>query len=169
MDHAYNSQTINKVTTFLGVKVILSCSKQLPISFTSIFELFIHINFGQSLLFAVIGSLLFSFDNLLDFHSTIVSVRPAGTVEVSLIVWNIKKFCDPSSLKKLLLIKRLKSYLFNFPSLSCSASNSAFLVNVSIFWSKSELLINPKISDLLTESFLYLHQVFQLQIYYNEN
>ena len=59
----------------------LSCFEQLPLKFFLILELLHHICLGERLLFAVIGSLTFSFDNPLDFHSTIVSLRPAGIVK----------------------------------------------------------------------------------------
>ena len=42
---------------------------------------------------------IFSFENLLEYHSVIASVRPAGVVNVLKVGWNIKKFYDPS-LKK---------------------------------------------------------------------
>ena len=74
----------------------MTCFKQLPFNSTLIFELFIHLIFGEKLLFAVVEGLIFSFDNRLDFHSTIESVRTDGIMKVLKIGSNIKKFCDPS-------------------------------------------------------------------------
>ena len=67
----FHKQRIN-LLHLLGVKVILSCFNQLPLNSTLIFELFIHHSFGERLLFAVVD-LIFSFDNPLNFYSTIVS------------------------------------------------------------------------------------------------
>ena len=81
-----------------GVKVTLSCFKQLPLNYTLIFEL-CHFSFGERLLFDVVGGLIVSFENPLDCHATTVSLRPSGIVKVFKIGWNVKKCCDPS-LKK---------------------------------------------------------------------
>ena len=86
---------LNKFTTFLGVKLIWSYFKQLPLNYTLILKLY-HFSFGETQL--VRGS-IFSIDNPLDSHSTIVSVRPAGIVKVLKIGRNIKKFCDPLLIK----------------------------------------------------------------------
>ena len=69
----------------LGVKVALSCFKQLPLNFNLIQELFIHTSLGERLLFAV-----YSFDNTLDSHSEIVSGRLENVLIVFLTGWNIK-------------------------------------------------------------------------------
>ena len=81
-DHLSNLLTINKFTTLFGVKVTLSCFQQLPLNFNLILELFIHTSFGERLLFAVKGGVIFSFDNPLDFHSAIVFGRPENLVIV---------------------------------------------------------------------------------------
>ena len=60
----------------------LSCFKQVPLKCSLILELFYNTSLGGSLLFAVIGGLIFSFENLLDFHSTIVSLKSAGIVKI---------------------------------------------------------------------------------------
>ena len=52
-DYLSNSCTINKFTTLFGVKDSLSRFKQLPVNLNLILELFIHISFGERLLFAV--------------------------------------------------------------------------------------------------------------------
>ena len=57
-------------------------------------KLFVHLSFAERLLFAVIGSLIFSFDSPLDSNSMIVSGIPAGIVKVLKTGWNIKKSCD---------------------------------------------------------------------------
>ena len=80
---------MNKFTTFLVVKVILSCFKQLPLNSTLILELLIHLTFGERLLFAVTKGLNFSFE----------SVIPTDVVKESRFSWNIKKFFNPSLLK----------------------------------------------------------------------
>ena len=49
-----------------------------------------------------------------------------------------------------------KSSVFNFFILSCSAFNSAFVANFANFLSKSELFINPAISDLSTKFLLFI-------------
>ena len=54
--------------------------------------------------------------------------------------------------KKILKGKELKSCIFSFTILSCSAFNPAFVANVSIFLFKSELCINQEISDLINSS-----------------
>ena len=46
--------------------------------------------------FAVTGVSIFLFDTPLDFHSTIVFVKPTGVVKKWKIGWNIKRFCDRS-------------------------------------------------------------------------
>ena len=48
-DHASSSQRTNKFTTFLPVKVTLSCFKQLLLNLTLVFELLVPINFGERL------------------------------------------------------------------------------------------------------------------------
>ena len=68
----FHKQRIN-LLHLLGVKVTLSCFNQLPLNSTLIFELFIHHSFGERLLSAVVGDRIFSFDNPLNFYSTIVS------------------------------------------------------------------------------------------------
>ena len=60
---------------------------------------FCHFRFKKGLLFAVVGGLIFSFDKPFDSHATIVSATPDGIMKVLKIVWNVKKFCDPSSPK----------------------------------------------------------------------
>ena len=51
--------------------------------------------------------------------------------------------------------KKLKSYICSYIILSCSAFNCTFITNVVIFSIKSELSINPKTSDLLTNSLFF--------------
>ena len=71
---------IKKFTTFLGLTVNLSCFKKLPLNSLFIFELLIHLSFGDRILLATSRGLIFSFDNPLDSHSAIVSVIPVGIV-----------------------------------------------------------------------------------------
>ena len=80
-DHTPNLQAINKFTTILGVKVILSCFKQLPLKSTLIFEL-CHFSFGERLLFEVVGGFIFSFENTLDSRAAIASVKLDGNMKV---------------------------------------------------------------------------------------
>ena len=72
---------MNKFTILFGVKVTLSCFKQIPLNSTLIFELS-HFSFGERLVFDVVGGLIFSCDNLLDCHPTIVSVRAEDIAKV---------------------------------------------------------------------------------------
>ena len=60
--HLYSSQIINKFTTLSGVKVILSCFKQILLNPT-LFDL-CYFCFGERLLFDVVGGLIFSFGNI---------------------------------------------------------------------------------------------------------
>ena len=81
-DHIFNSQTIYKFTTLFGLKGALSCFRQLPLNSNLILELFIHTNFGERHLFDVKREVNFSFDNLLDSHSEIMSGRLENVVMV---------------------------------------------------------------------------------------
>ena len=65
-----------------GVKGALSYFKQLPLNSNQILGLFIHTSFGEGLLFDVKGGENFSFDNLLDYHSEIMSRRLENVVIV---------------------------------------------------------------------------------------
>ena len=60
LDHVPNSLTINKFTTFLCVKVVIFCLKQMPSNFTAIFPLWIKVNFEAGLLSDVAGGLMLS-------------------------------------------------------------------------------------------------------------
>ena len=88
----------SRLTTFLRIKVTLPCFKELPLNSTLAFELCIHFGFGERPLVSVTTGLVFSFDNPLYSDFTIVSVIPAVMVKRLKIGWNIKTFCDPSSL-----------------------------------------------------------------------
>ena len=72
----------------------MSCFKQLHLNYTHIFELLIHCSFVERLLFAAVGGLSFSFDNLLDSRSMTVFVRLADILKVSSAGKNILKICD---------------------------------------------------------------------------
>ena len=73
--------------------------KELSSISTLIFKLN-HFSFGERLLFAVVGGLIFSFYNSLDFQLAIILfARPADILKVLKIGWNTKKFCEASSLK----------------------------------------------------------------------
>ena len=58
----------------------LSCVKQLALNSTVIFESLIHFSFGSRLLPDVVGYLMLSYDNRLDFPIT-VSVSSVGIVK----------------------------------------------------------------------------------------
>ena len=51
-------------------------------------------HFSLGLQFTVVGGIIFSFDDQLDCHATIISLRLVKLVRVLKIVSNIKKFCD---------------------------------------------------------------------------
>ena len=83
----------------LGVKITLSCFRQLPLNSNLILELFTHARLEERLWFDVKRGLFFSFDNPLGSHWAFVFGRTKNIVKVVKVGWNIKKFCDPSSLK----------------------------------------------------------------------
>ena len=56
----------------------------------AIFELWIHFNFEARLLFGVVGGLMLSPDNSLDYHAMIVSLSPVFIVKLLQIGWNVK-------------------------------------------------------------------------------
>ena len=100
------------------------------------------------------GDLIFSLDISLDSHSTICT--------------SFVKWLKYQEILNVILANKKTWVIFVFPILSCSAFNSAFVANITIFLFKSELFITPEMSDVLTKSFsLSLNQVSHLWIYYN--
>ena len=87
---------MNKFTTFLGLRFILPCFKQLVLNSSLYLELFIYLSFGERLWFAVIRDLIFVFENSSDSHSTDVTVKPAGILKFLQIGWNIQNFSESS-------------------------------------------------------------------------
>ena len=81
-DHELNSQTIDKFTTMFGVNVTLSCFKLLTLNSNNILELLIQTSFGESILFAVKGGVIFSYENALGSHSATVFGRPENVTTV---------------------------------------------------------------------------------------
>ena len=63
---------MNKFITLYRVKLAKSCFKQLPLNFNFILELY-HTSLGERFLFDVYGSIIFSIDIPLDYHSEIGS------------------------------------------------------------------------------------------------
>ena len=57
------NKTVNKSTIF-GVKVTLSCFKQVSLNFTLVFEWFIDLIYGEALLIALRGGSIFSFETI---------------------------------------------------------------------------------------------------------
>ena len=80
--HVSNSQAIKELTTFLGVNVTLSCFKPFSLNQTVIFELSIHLTFGERQLFGIIRGVIFSFDNPFDSYSMIIFVITVAIVKV---------------------------------------------------------------------------------------
>lgn len=80
-EHVFNSEPKNKLTTYLWLKDTLSCSKQLPSNFPTIFALWIKVNFGARLQSNVSGGLILSSYNPLHFHAKTL-LLPAGVVRL---------------------------------------------------------------------------------------
>lgn len=69
------------------VKVALSCFKQLSLISTTIFALWINVNFGVRLSSDVAGDLMLSSDSFLDFYAKILSL-PVRAVKDQKNEWN---------------------------------------------------------------------------------
>ena len=74
---------------FPGVNVVLSCFKQPSLKFT-LFLLPKQFNAGARLLTDVVGGLILSLDNPLDFHDEIGPVVWPTFLKYLCIVWNSK-------------------------------------------------------------------------------
>ena len=72
------------------VKVALPSFKQLPLISTTIFALWINVNFGVRLSFNVAGDLMLSSDSFLDFYAKTLSL-PVRVVKDWKSEWNTKK------------------------------------------------------------------------------
>ena len=75
-------------------------------------EFWIYFSFGARLLFGVLGGIMLSLENLLNFHAMIVLVLPVGVVKVLGICWSNIWLWDPSSPNYLLPLKWFKCLKF---------------------------------------------------------
>ena len=72
-DHVSSSQTVNKFTAFVLVKVLSSLIKQFPLNFTHSLSLYITVSFGANLLPDMTEVVIHSSENASDFHANILS------------------------------------------------------------------------------------------------
>ena len=95
------SQTMQMFTIFPWLNVIFSCSKQSPLNLTLAL---VPTNYNEGLrnLLDVLGGLILSSDNPLDFHDKIILGLSLAVLKYLCICWNTNQFCVPSSSKWLL-------------------------------------------------------------------
>ena len=80
------------------------CFKESPVNLT-LALVPVKYNEGLMILFGVVGSLIPSSDNPLDFHYKIILGLSLAVLKYLCIGWNTSQFCVSSSLKWLLLWK----------------------------------------------------------------
>ena len=100
IDHVFNSWTVKSFTTFLWLKDVIFCFKQMASNFTIIFALGKKINFRVRLLLDVAWVLMLSFHYPLNFYAKILSLL-AGAVKaaVALNTFVIHIIEVPSTIK----------------------------------------------------------------------
>ena len=88
-------------TLFPWLNVIFSCFKQSLLNLT-LALVPTKYNEGLMVLFGVVGALILSSDNPLDFHDKIILSLSLAALKYLCIGWNTNQFCLPSSSKWLL-------------------------------------------------------------------
>ena len=83
---------------FPWLNIIFSCFKQSPLNFT-LALVPTKSNEGLRILLDVVGGLILSSDNPLDFHDKIILGLSLAVLKYLCIGWNTNQFCVPSSSK----------------------------------------------------------------------
>ena len=139
-------------TIFQWSNVIFSCFRRSLLNFTLALVLTKSYE-GLRILFHLVGGLILSLDNPLDFHDAILLLLALTVLKYLYIGWNIKQFCAPSSSKWLWPRKLIESNVFNFfNSFSVSKcfvlSQVIFLLRLDSFASKSVFVIKFACTNL---------------------
>ena len=100
-------------TIFPRSNVIFSSFKQSPLNLT-VALVPTKSNEGLRILFDVVGGLIFSLDNPLDFHETMLLSLTLTVLKHLCTGWNTNQFCAPLPSKWLLSQKQVESRAFNF-------------------------------------------------------